>query len=84
MAYLEPPTTDSSLGPWDLGAERARAGRNLPSEAALLRDWGLSRLEVGLLTLGYLEEKCGSYPPGTRKMIERAYALAAISPVGAP
>lgn len=62
--------------PWDAGRARALAGRELPSEDALRREWGYSTLEAGLFGLGYLEAKCGDYPPGTRDTIERAYALA--------
>jgi hypothetical protein len=64
------------LSPWDLGAARARAGRDLPEEGALREEWGFSLLESGLFGLGYLEAKCGGFPPGTRQTIERTFQSA--------
>jgi hypothetical protein len=61
------------MTPWDKGAARARAGRDLPDAKLLRRDWELSELEAGLFGLGYLEAKSGGFPAGTRAVIERAF-----------
>jgi hypothetical protein len=61
------------MKPWDSGKARARAGRPLPSEHELQRDWGFTVWEARLFNLGHLEGLCGRLPAETREVFERIY-----------